>query len=242
MATATTKIRSPRTKEAEQTVVEKPRAKTKSEQQKSMGSRIRIALRDKDITYTAAAKHLGYTSHASVHNWIEGRAEPPREAIAKLAKLVGRSALWLEQGIEGPVEVAPSAEKMGYELVPEVAFPTANPKDRHEECKWGLPLTFLKEVQIVDTKLAMIYRVQNEAGKYEFNDRLIVDGGATRPGPGDFLYWHGTAPAIGNLSVPIATGRKPSVKVKPLGAEEAQEVDTDKLQVLGRIRGTWRQA
>lgn len=222
---------------------------TKTERHDTMGFRIQQALDDAKpkLTQAAAAKALGYFSHASISNWIHNITDPPREAIVALAKLTGKSVVWLEHGIDGkPVEVEPPAEKMGYAIVPEVIFGD-DIADRKEVHKWGLPVDFLKELQIVDTKLAIVYRVSNPAGKHEYGDRVLIDGSQRKPQSGaEYLYWHGNAPAIGQVSVPLASpGKKASVKVKTFaygGEEETHEVEADKLQIIGRLKGTWRRS
>lgn len=219
---------------------------TKAEYRNTMGWRLQQALGEAQLTQTSAAKKLGYTSHATIHNWVKNNVEPPREGIIALAKLTGKTVAWLEYGIDSsPVEVIPSAEKMGYALVPEVVFGESI-SDRREVHKWGLPVDFLKELQIVDTNLAMVYRVGNQAGRHEYGDRLLIDGGQRKAGPGEYLYWHANAPAIGNLSVPpTVTGKKAPIKVRTFaggGEEETHEIEADKLQIIGRLRGTWRRS
>jgi DNA-binding XRE family transcriptional regulator len=218
---------------------------SKAEYRLTMGYRIKVALDDAHLTQMAAAKLIGVNSHATINNWIWNRAQPKRDQMRALARVTGKKLEWLEFGTEGPVEVIPPAEKMGYALVPEITFGDTV-HDRQETAKWGLPVRWLKdELNIVDTNLALVYRVNTHAGKYEFGDRVIVDGGQTRPAPGEHLYWHGNAPALGSISVPIApAGRKATVKVRTFadGGEETHEIEADKLHVIGRVRGTWKKA
>lgn len=62
--------------------------------------RLQHAIIATGFTLPYVAKALGYSSHATIENWIFGRAEPSREAIYNLAKLLGTTPMFLEFGVE----------------------------------------------------------------------------------------------------------------------------------------------
>ena len=132
----------------------------------------------------------------------------------------------------------PDPDKMGFAIVKEITVGDSA-TDLHEVMPWALPYQWLRaELQAEDFDHLCVYKVQVDSpdGKFEFGDRVVVDRASTRPSPpGHFLIWDGFGAQIAHVTVvPAGTG-KPLAKV--VTAAGAYEIDAQKLQVLGRVRG-----
>jgi transcriptional regulator with XRE-family HTH domain len=206
----------------------------------SIGFRIKQARVNANLTQLGLSKLIGGVGRSAIAQWERNEANPSLPTINKVAKLLNVKPESLTHGLDyAPVEVAPSPEKLGYVLVPEITFGD-KPDTRREQQKWGLPYNWLKtEIGVSSPEAMIIYKVEVSftGSQFEMGDRILVDTGTTRPSPaGTFLYWSGFGPEIGEFYVvPQIGSKKAVVKIKTPHGE--METEIDKIAILGRVKG-----
>lgn len=216
-----------------------PGSQAKADIKDTFGWRVKQARMDAGLTQDQLAKQLDL-GRTAVTQWELAGAVPAAKTIAAVAKVLNVKESFLAYGdTNEPVVLAPDPEKLGYALIDEVRFGVSK-DDREKVNQWGLPTTWLRnELHVRSLDSLFVYTVDTAGGRYEYGDRLIVDGGDYRPSPpGQFLIWDGIGAVIGHLQV-IPGGKKTMVKVTTEGAEP-YETEMDRLQVIGRVKGVWR--
>lgn len=210
----------------------------------TVGTRISNSRTMAGLTQMELSKIVG-RGRSAVAQWERDDAEPPLELFRIMAKQFKTTAQYLAFGVTTePGVVYPSPEELGYTLVPEMRFGnTLNDVHAVAGQSWGVPTGWLKnELQAEAYDSLAIFKVEVDHEPYERGDRVIVDRSATRASPpGAFLVWDGYGPSINNVAVlPGSTPRKTMAKVS--GAMGQYEIEVDKLQIIGRVRGVWKKA
>jgi len=216
-----------------------------SESKSSVGSRIREARDEKNLSQAELAKLLGL-SRAAVAQWESDTTSPSIATAAEVARLLGKPPQWLAYGVSGePQIVYRSPEQEGYTRIREIAFGD-KPDAVQEVAVWGAPTTWVKqELHCVEPAGLMVYAIEttNMEPELEYGDRIVVDSNTQRPSPaGLFLHWDGVGPAVNHITViPGAGGKKPMARVSSTdGKTESYEIPVDSLKIVGRVRGFWR--
>ena len=190
----------------------------------SVGSRIREARENRQMTQQEVAKLLGL-SRAAIAQWESDTTSPSIHTAAEVSKLLEVSPQWLAFGIS----TAPKIEYRkpeGCLEIKEVMF-GEKPTDMQEGRTWNVPEDYVRAELNANTHSQLfIWRVEspNMAPLYEYGDKVIVDLAAKRPTPsGTFLIWDGIGPRL--------------ARVSSTAGNETYEVAADKLQIIGRVRG-----
>jgi transcriptional regulator with XRE-family HTH domain len=209
-------------------------------EKETLGFRIKQARLNANLTQLGLSKLVGDVGRSAIAQWERNDSTPSLPTINKVAKILNVKPESLTHGFDyAPVEVAPSPEKLGYVLVPEVTYGD-KPEVKNEQQKWGLPYNWLKtEIGVSNPDAMIVYKVEVSfsGSPFEMGDRLLVDTGQTRPSPaGTFLYWSGFGPEIGEFYViPQIGSKKALCKVKTPHGE--METEVDKILILGRVKG-----
>ncbi len=217
---------------------------------KSFGSRLKQARIDKKKVQAELAKDLGLT-RSSIAQWEGGLSTPSNESIIELSHLLGVRQEYLAFGItDEPIEILPSASKLGYVMLPEVTFTSA--KKYEETDNWALPINLImsniaNSSDIEDAKLVMVkMHGDNMSPRYEDGDRVLVDMNDTKLSPaGTFLHWDGVGPLFSKMGVvPSApTGKKassPTIQVSDERGEFTYTSAMKDLTIIGRAKGVWK--
>ena len=155
-----------------------------------------------------------------------------------------RTAAWFAYGItHKPVTVYPDTDELGYNLISEVTVEGPARRNRKQVRQWGIGTDFLTTELGAAPKDAIIVKSNEDSQGIEYGDRMLVDCGeqATAPSPpGKFLIWDGYAATAASISLlpPIQGSRK--VRAKVVTAAGTSEVDPEKVEIIGRVRGVWK--
>lgn len=215
-----------------------PRDRVGKLKRDTLGRRIQKLRMEQGVIQADIGKAVDLTRTA-VAQWERDDSEPSLDRIQIIAKMLKTTPQYIAFGItSAPKVVAPDPDELGYALVEEVTFGdgTDNPVSTQT---WGLPTTWLRgELQITDYTQAVIVQSPVDTEKFGYGDRVVVDRGARRVSPpGMFLHWDGQGPMISQMSLVPGDPKKPKVKVS--APQGAYELDLDKVQVIGRVRGVW---
>lgn len=208
-------------------------------------------------TSPKAGKTLG---RSAITNWLNRNARPSVDQYSQIAAFLKaragdsipekyRTAKYLAYGdAMEPLVVLPDTDELGYHTAPEVDI--TGPERRHRKPAphgvWGLQADFLKSDLNIPLRPdvlrdIVVVRSREDSQGIEFGDRMVVDctESARSPSPpGKFLVWDGFASTIASITLLPQSGKRPRVKVITAAGES--EVDPEKVDIIGRIRGVWK--
>lgn len=204
------------------------------------GERVFKSRMEIGMTQHSLAKFLN-RNRSSVAQWERGKNVPDIHTIESMAALMNTTPQWLAFGIsEKPQTVMPDPRALGYALVSEIRV-GQSPEKFETLQKWGLPYQFLtSELGCPDPDALFMLKAEAPIDSYQIGDRVIVDRSSTRPSPpGIFVIWDGMACVLAKLSVVPGATKSPTVRIE--NSNGSFELALDKVQVLGRVRGSFQQ-
>ena len=208
----------------------------------TVGGRIRDARERKEMTQNELAKRFGIT-RSGIAQWESDTTSPSIYKTEEIAKLLETTPQWLAFGISSEPKIVYQPEP-GSVTINEVNF-GEKPTEIDKVRSWAVPADYLKtELQCLSTSGLIIWRIHSSdlEPPYERGDKVIVDTNAKKPSPsGMFLLWleDGVGPSLNHVSV-VPQGTTMIASVSRKAAGNGYEVPVDKLHVIGRVRGLFK--
>jgi len=215
------------------------------ETNKIIGSRIREARKEKDMTQEGLAEtiknNIGSCSRQAVAQWERGSAMPSYSMMPELARALGVSPAWLSFGVTGTnnkASVRASDQAAQTIRINHVQFGQSLDA-RKIVAQWGVPKTAFALLDGAGRNDVIITEVNSKvvAGKYESGDLVYINTHDKRPDGGVIAYWDGMGIAFAFAAV---IPSKANPKIHLTGQNLDFSTDLDDIEIIGKVIGNIR--